>query len=921
MNKKEIKKQVSMEFKADCEKKKLRKAEYKKMTDEQKAIAKTKYKEEKSRMKSAKKARKKEIKSLTGEEKKVAKFHDKYYKKIKTRPRRYAICGVVGSLILFGGIKISPMIADAIELLKPRDIVQGTKEAIEARDKGELLARVITDEGIVLLKNSNNLLPLTNKNVNVFGTQALDMRLSGGGSGAADVSRAVNLLDALDNAGIEYNRKLVNKTKEAKELIEESKQSDKTDGNAVTEVLSAMFMPKANDEIPIDYLTEEVILEAQSFSDNAIIVLTSDSVEASDATEELLQVKGNKLDLIETVSNNFENVIIIVNAGNTLELGFVEKYPSIKSVLYCGTPGATGPTSLAKIISGEVNPSGRLTDTLVYSNRSAPATENFGDYKYDNIDKMATLEYEEGIYVGYRYYETRYKDNEEKYQETVLYPFGYGLSYTEFEWEQIEYIVNDDTISYKIKVTNTGDVPGKDVVQVYYQPPYIEGGIEKTATALVDYAKTKLLQPDESEVLTIEFPIRHMTSWDMDKGYYVLEEGSYGITVNKNVHEPIITQSFILDKDIEYTESLTGYPYENQFEYAHGDLTYLSRNDWEGTYPTADDISTQASEKLLLAYEKYKNPEPIKDGEVILNVDSGIMLEDLKDLDYNDPKWESFLNQFTFKELNEFYTNGGWKTIEIERLGIPASNLLDGPAGINYFFGDVESAAYPTALLLAQTWNDELVYSMGEAMGEEANIYGVEGIYAPAMNIHRTAFGGRNFEYYSEDPVISGRMGTAIIEGIQSKDVTVTMKHFIMNDQEVNARSGLFQWANEQAIREIYLKPFELAEEETDVTGVMSSFIHLGPIWNGANPNLLNEVLRGELGFRGFVSSDAVFWFMDPTLAMRNGGDIHLAAFPSSQEKIVKEAYKKDPIGIVTGLKTSVHNVLYTLLNESKIME
>ncbi len=920
MNRKELKEQVKIEFKADIEKAKQRKAEYKAMSKQEKAEAKTKYCQEKAELKALKKVRKAEIKALSGEEKKAAKLHDKYYKRLKTRQRRYATRGVIAGLLLVAGILVAPVVTDVVELVTGLDIVQGTPEAIAARDNGEILAQDITDEGIVLLKNTDDLLPLVEKNVNVFGTQALNMRLSGGGSGAADVSRAVNFLDALNNVGIEYNTSLVEVTKEALE-VEDARQSEEKKGSGAKDVLSAMFMPKANDEIPVDYLTEDVMSTAQNFSSNAIIVLTSDSVEASDATEELLKVKGNKRELIDKVANSFENVIVIVNAGNALELGFVEEYPSIKAVLSCGTPGATGPTSLAKIISGEVNPSGRLTDTLVYSNGSAPASENFGDYKYDDIDKIGILEYEEGIYVGYRYYETRYQENEEAYQDVVLYPFGYGLSYTDFEWEEIDYSMNEDTVSYHIRVTNTGDVPGKDVVQVYYQPPYMEGGIEKSATALIDYAKTSLLEPNESEELIIEFPIRHMASWDMENGYYVLEQGTYGVTINKNVHEPIFEKSFDLTERVEYTKSLTDYPYENQFEYANGGLTYLSRSDWEGTYPTAEDISVYASEELLEAYEAYKNPEPMEGEKPALEIDNGIMLEDLKGLDYNDPKWEAFLDQFTFKELNEFYTHGGWKTVEIKRLGIPSGTLLDGPAGINYFFGDVEAAAYPAALLLAQTWNDALVYAMGEAMGAEANVYGVECIYAPAMNIHRTAFGGRNFEYYSEDPVISGRMGTAIIKGIQSKNVAVTMKHFIMNDQEVNARSGLFLWANEQSIREIYLKPFELAQEETDVTGVMSSFIHLGHVWNGANPDLLNDVLRGELGFKGFVSSDAVFWFMDPTLAMRNGGDLHLAALPTSQEKRVKKMYKEDPIGILTGLRTSVHNVLYTLLNESNLVE
>ncbi len=805
MNKKEIKEQAKAKFYADRELAKTRKEEYAKMTDEQKASAKL---EDSKKFKEAKKARKAEIKSLTGDEKKSAKKHDKYYKKLKSRPVRYTAWGVVGAVLIFAGVKIVPIASDISELFKI-NLNQGTPEAIAAREAGELLAQDITDEGIVLLKNTDNLLPLVDGSVNVFGTQSHAMRLSGGGSGAADVSRAINLFDALNNVGIEYNKELYDVTKAAAEA--ESQKEDDNGGGGFTAVLMAMFMSKVNDEAPIDYLTDDVITNAKNYSENAIIVLTSDSVEASDAKPEQLHVKGNKLELIEKVAENFENVIIIVNAGNSLELGFVEEYPSIKAVLACGTPGATGPTSLAKVISGEINPSGRLTDTLVYDNTSAPAAENFGDYKYDNIDKLATLEYEEGIYVGYRYYETRFEGDEQGYKDTVLYPFGYGLSYTNFEWEVVNPSFSGDNISVSVKVTNNGDKAGKDVVQVYYQPPYYEGGIEKSATALVDYAKTSLLEPGETETLSIEFPVRHMVSWDMENGNYVLEQGTYGISVNKNVHEPVETFKYEVPQTVVYNESLTGYAYENQFEYANGDLTYLSRSDWEGTYPTSEDIITHANVELLDAYHAYLNPAKMEGVEPTTGADNGIMIQDLKGLEYNDPKWEAFMDQFTFDELNKFYTHAGWKTIAVERLGIPQTALLDGPAGINFFFGDVEAAAYPAALLLAQTWNDELVYEMGVSMGEEANVYGVSAIYAPAMNLHRTAYGGRNFEYYSEDPVISGRMGTAIIEGIQSKDVAVTMKHFIMNDQEINARAGLFLWSNEQAIRELYLKTFELA--------------------------------------------------------------------------------------------------------------
>lgn len=919
MNKKEIKKQVKLEFTEDKERKKARKEELSKLSAEEKSQAEA---SDKRAAKEKKEARKKEIADLTGEDKKIAKKHDKYYRKLKRKPVTNTIWGVVGVCFVIICVKLAPIVSDAKELLS-LNVDTSTEEGVAARENGEKLARQITDDGIILLKNTDDLLPLVDKNVNVFGTQAQVMRLAGGGSGGADTSRAIDLFTSLENAGIEYNKDLKETTAEAMAL-DSNNEVENSNSGAVA-VISGILNPISTDELPIDYLTSDVMANAKDFSNNALIVLTSDSVESSDANPEDLKVKGDKLALIEEVAKNFENVIIVVNAGNSLELGFIEEYPSIKAVLSCGVPGATGPTSLAEIIAGNVNPSGRLTDTLVYDNTSAPATENFGDYKYDNVGdedkRLGTLEYEEGIYVGYRYYETRYKNDEQGYNDTVLYPFGYGLSYTDFDWEVVDQKFDNENITVKVKVTNTGDVAGKEVVQVYYEPPYKKGGIEKSAIALADFEKTKLLQPKESEVLTITYPTRHMASWDMKNGNYVLENGTYNINVSKNVHDTVESKPFKLDKSIAYNESLTGYAYENQFDYANGDLTYLSRNDWETSYPTADDISTHASDELLNNYDEYLNPPKSEEEVPTLGAENNIKLNDLKGLDYDDPKWDAFLDQFTFEELNTYFTHGGWKTLPIERLGVPASVLLDGPAGINFFFKSITTAAYPAELLLASTWDKQLAYAMGESMGTEANAYGVHGIYAPAMNLHRTAYGGRNFEYFSEDPVISGKMGTNVIEGIQSKDVVVTMKHFIMNDQEVNARSGLFVWSNEQAIRELYLKPFEMAQEETKVSGIMSSFIFLGHKWNGANSDLLNDVVRGEMGFDGFVSSDATFWFMDPTLALRNGNDLMLAALPTPLEKKVAKAYEEDPAGIVIGLRDRVHTTLYTLLNRSKFAD
>lgn len=910
MNRKAMKQIAKERYYQDVSKKKERKKQLESLSDDQKKIEKQKDRKEK---KSLKKEMKQSLKEMSKKDRKTQKKINKYYKKIKRRPIRYSKWGILSLVLVLGIVKIVPIVKDVQELMNVQ-IDTDNPQAVEARQAGELLAKEITDEGIILLKNTDGFLPLDEKRLNIFGAGAFEMRLSGGGSGAADISRAVNFFDSLTATGVAYNQDLM-------DLYEEMGYSmDITSKSGVMGILS-MLGSDSDSEPAVDYLTEEVISQAKAFSENALIVLTSDSVEASDADDQQLTVKGNKLQLIEKISNEFENVIIIINAGNTLELGFVEDYPSIKAVLSIGTPGATGPMSLAQTLVGDLNPSGKLPDTLVYDNASAPGTENFGDYEYNNIDKMALLEYEEGIYVGYRYFETRYKDDEEAYQNAVLYPFGYGLSYTDFNWQVLDYNFDREKISLEVEVTNTGDVAGKDVVQVYFKAPYYKGGIEKSSIALADFQKTELLEPGQSQIISIEYPTRQMASWDTyGEEAYVLEKGSYQINVSTDVHHAVASIPFDLEETIVYKESIYNYAYENQFEYAEGDLTYLSRSDWEGTYPSADDIDLTASKDLVDAY--YSKPEKTSGSEAVMGVDNGIVLADLKGLSYDDPMWSDYLDQFTIEEMVKIYTHGGWKTLGIERLGLPATTLLDGPAGINFFFAKVTSAAYPSALTLSSTWNDALIYRMGESMGTEANAYGVEGIYAPAMNIHRTAYGGRNFEYYSEDPLLSGKMGTAMIKGIQSKDVMVTMKHFILNEQEVNARSGLFLWANEQSIRELYLKPFEYATNETKVTGAMSSFIHIGSKWCGGNPDLLENVLRGEWAFDGFVTTDAYFGFMDPNLAIRSGNDLLLTTLtPTSIEKEVMALYLDDPVAISLGLRDRMHTLTYNILNKSKALE
>lgn len=907
---KERKSAILTEVAADKEKAKARKAELSAMEPE---LRKTEKAADKAAKKAAKKARKLEIKQMQNPEKRENKKHDKVYKKIWNRPRRLvkwiaAVC-IVALIVAIA----APIVGDLSSLFAI-SLDSETPQGIEARENGEAVAEAISDEGIVLLKNEGSTLPIADGKLNVFSVAADNIRYGGGGSGGADQSRSATLYEGLTVAGIEYNSELYDLYGTVGGRQKEGRST------GLIQTISSMLDGSAEDEPDVSYLTDDVLAQAKAYSQNALIVLASDSVEASDAEPGQLGLAGNKRALVEKVAANFDNVIIVINAGNAMELGFLDEYPSIKAALWIGTPGPKGCVSLGKILAGEVNPSGRLVDTYAYDVSSNPASENFGNYGYTNIS-MAYLDYEEGIYVGYRFYETYYDGNEAAYQAAVQFPFGYGLSYTDFEWEIVDRAFDgSSSITIGVEVTNTGNAAGKDVVQLYFSAPYTPGGIEKSVIELGGYAKTKLLQPGESEIVKIELPVRDMSSYDMSRGVYVLEAGEYTIHISRNVHDAAEQIKYSFDDEIVYdTDEATGTAIQNLFDYADSGLTYLSRSDWSGTWPAAPEAKTAASQELVTAHKDFTNPKAAVGELPTMGADNGLVLANLKGLDYNDPLWEQYLDQFTMDEMSELVLNGAYHTVAIDRLGVPSSVLLDGPAGINSFFSSVTAASYPTEVVIASTWNDELAYRMGEAVGIEANAYGVSGWYAPGMNIHRTPQGGRNFEYFSEDPLLSGKMSAAMVSGAQSRDIIVTMKHYAMNEQEVNARSGVFIWANEQAIREIYLRPFEITVKEGEVTGVMSSFVHIGYKWAGANEELLKDILRGEWGFRGLVTTDArLLGFMDVGLGLRYGNDLMLDPIPSRVN--MDKLYKADPVGIAQGLRYCTKNICYSLVNYTTLV-
>jgi len=906
---KEKRKELEKRVKQEKEQRKIRKNELRQLPEDERKKERLK---DRQLQKDFAKRRKVEIKALDKKERKAAIKENKIYQKIKNRPRRITVGSMTGVLALLITINMGPFVVNLFHVFTGTYItlVTNSSEALTAREYGEMVAKEISDEGIVLLKNEDHHLPLQQKQINVFSIAALDIRYGGGGSGTADTSRAVNLFQGLEAAGINYNEELYQFYQD----VAANAKSSSNEKTGLMQIVGSLMGMEVIDEPEISYLSDEIIEQAKSYSDHALIVIASDGAEASDLAPEQLQLTANKRALIEKVSENFDHVTLVINAGNTLELGFVNEYPSIKSVLWIGTPGPYGTLSLGEVLAGTLNPSGRITSTYAYDISSAPASVNFGDYSYENLDK-AFINYQEGIYVGYRYYETYFQNDDGGYENTVLYPFGYGLSFTDFEWKVIESDLTEEVIKLSVAVTNVGSMAGKDVVQAYYSTPYTEGGIEKAAIELATFKKTSLLAPGETETLHLAFDTREMASYDMDdQEAYILEEGIYTVQLGKNVREIIEQIEFELDKKIIYEEdSVTGTAYKNHFNNAKGELNYLSRSDWTGTFPTNQNLNYKAPQYVLdeLIKEVEASSLPVPE----FGVENGIQLGDLKGLEFTDPKWEAFLDQFTYEEMKQFVTNAAYKTLPIDRLGVPQTLLMDGPAGFSYFFKKVKAASYPTQVVLASTWNEELAYRMGEAIGNEARVYGIQGWYAPGMNIHRTPQGGRNFEYFSEDPILTGKMASEMIKGAQDQGIIAFMKHFALNDQETNARSGILVWANEQSIREIYLKPFEMAVKEASVKGAMSSFSYIGPTWAGANPRLLNDILRDEWGFKGFVTSDAVFSFMEAQEAIIAGNDLMLDVLtPHVNDKRMDQAYKQDPAGIAHGLRNSIKNVLYTLL-------
>lgn len=762
----------------------------------------------------------------------------------------------------------------------------------------------LESEGIVLLKNEDNVLPLEGKKINIFGAGSVCPFLGGAGSGAITTDDPVTFYEALDAEGIEYNTEL-------RKLYEKncgSNEMPKTDNTVINNLLQLVLAKNSLEEMATRKLTDSVMARAAEFSDTALIMISRTSAENKDLTADVLRLSKTEKELVEKVTSTFENVVVLFNTGNIMEMGWLDKYDSIKAAAMIWIPGEFGMTAVARMLCGKVNPSGKLADTVAYKVEDHPSTECFGSNRYKGGEYY--VEYLEGIYVGYRYFETFAKDK-------VQYPFGYGLSYTSFDRQLIGSSTSGGKITAKVKITNTGKRGGKDVVQLYYSAPYYVGGLEKSAICLGGFAKTRLLAPGESETVTVSFDINDMASYDRaDRQAWVLEKGKYKIYAASDIREHYGEFTYTLGKDkVIKTDSATGAEIKNLFDDVYGGYTILSRSDPEGTYPQF---------RALTASEAVKNsdklPDPMTEGEAPktgVKYDKTITLRDV----YEDESlWDAFLDQLTLDEMTMLVIDGGYETYGVERLGIPHTMDNDGPSSVKGRNGLLYTdcgTAYPCETAIACTWNCQLAEKMGEGVGKEAEDMGTDIWYAPGVNIHRNPMAGRNFEYFSEDPVISGKMASAIISGCASQGLVTTIKHFVLNDQESN-RAGIYTWADEQTMREIYLKAFEIPIKETKCCGIMSAFDRLGTVWCGASSALLNDLLRTEWGFEGFVVSDYSSNFtgtgyMSPVLAVYNGNDTILTGIwalnKPSHVAAIKLAYRRDPIGFGKALREACKNL------------
>ena len=810
-----------------------------------------------------------------------------------------------------------------------------TQDQADAREHALGVADQVMAEGLVLLENDEDVLPLADREVSVFGMSAATPVYGGGGAGGISSVGARSLFAALDDAGLDYDETVRDVYANYDENGEASTEAyAEPEAGVVDELLPSLkgFFVTSPEEMPVEHLPETVLSGAREHADTAVYTVGRAGMEGRDFTPEDLRLTEDERATLELLDSTFEHVVVLVNSANAMELGFLEEYESVDAALWIGGPGETGMNAVARALTGEVNPSGRLTDTYAYDIDTHPAVLNTGAFEYTDDAGEPTgrhfTHHLEGIYAGYRYFETFVP--EEEYEDVVQYPFGHGLSYTEFAWSGAEIETDEDTVTARVEVTNTGDSPGREVVQVYYDAPYVPGGIEKPATVLGGYAKTDELEPGGSQTVTVSFDTASMASYDdIDARAWVLDEGGYEIRLARDVHDTVDSATHDQPERVVIdTDPATGAEITNRFDDARGDLAYLSRGGAEETFPAAPgEDELRMPEGLLEAdYALETDPDAT---EPVTGADHGLRLADLKGAPMDDPRWQDFLDQLTEDELVELSGNGGYWSVGIDRLGVPATTMYDGPASIRDFIGHWATVAFPTPVVLASTWNDDLALEVGRAMGAEARSYGVDAVYGPSLDLHRSPLGGRNFEYFSEDPLLTGRIGAQYVSGLQSQGTVAVIKHFAGNVQETNrAAMGLYVWTTEQAWRELHLRPFEAAVKDGGAHGAMTAFNRIGTTWAGGSEALLTDVLRGEWGFEGFVITDAGIVgqgdHFDARQAVDAGNDMLLGLLvdlPGSgtYEEELASYLEQDRAGTLTALRESAHHILYYVLQTNRI--
>lgn len=882
--------------------------------------------------------------------------------------------GELGGLMdtLFGSQR--PIYSDEVTSVYPTQKATNKAEAFANAQEVNLK---LAEEGFVLLKNENAALPMNKgARISVFSKNSVNLSYGGSGSGGFDTSNNKNLYESLNDAGFVTNPTLKN--------FYESSQSGPVRTANSSDLDNGDNQKIATAETPQSKYTDAVRNSYADYSDAALVVITriggegfdlpryqGDSEGAVSLDSHYLELDQNEIDLLTAVTDGtFKRVVVVFNTPSSFEATFLKDSAyaafadKIDAAVWIGFTGSNGITALGEILNGDVNPSGRLVDTWAADFTKNPSFVNFGTGclpdttdKYDG-GMYYSVDYEEGIYVGYRYYETRGEtDGEDWYNANVVYPFGYGLSYTTFDWTVGDASASEielgTTITVPVTVKNTGSVAGKDVVQLYASAPYTLGGIEKAHKVLVGFAKTKLLQPGESETVTVSFDPYSAASYDYrdanSNGFsgYELEAGEYTLYVSRNAHESEKAIALNLAADVQIgtdptTDSEVVNRYTDSEDFLDSDWqldAMLSRADWEGTWPTPQTAQQHAGTDRLyeeIRSEEHNNPTDFDSEEYPwFGEEPTLTLRDLLPsaeaegyepvVSYDDERWEELMMGCDEEEMIALINNGAYHTLAMESVGLPATIHGDGPSGFTCFMSKEQvngTCQYVSEPVMASTWNINLMNELGEAIGEEGTIgdkamgQPYSSIYAPGVNIHRSPFGGRCSEYFSEDPFISGMMGAAEVQGIQSRGVLPTVKHFVANEQETHRSiGGDLSWLSEQALREIYLKPFEYTVKLGETRGIMTSFNRIGTRWTGGDYRLLTEILRNEWGFNGLVICDfnTIPQYMIPRMMFYAGGSLDLA----TQQSAMWTDCDSSDAGDAIVLMRAVKDVMYALVNSN----